>query len=176
MYMKRMSVKLQAALRLAVTVTVAGSSAALATACWGQASTDAARGYPSRPIRLIVPFPPGPATDITARTIAQELAKTFGQQIIADNRGGAGGRLGAELASRAPPDGYTLVLSGTGGFTIAPVLYPKLPYNTLRDFDHISNLVTQPQVLLVSPTIPVKTVAELVDYARPRPGKPANAR
>src|SRR3972149_10762270 len=100
MYTTRTSAKLKAVIRTAVTVTVVGCGAAVGTVSWGQAGADAARDYPSRPIRLIVPFPPGTATDITARTIAQELTQALGQQVVADNRGGAGGRLGAELASR----------------------------------------------------------------------------
>ena len=170
MYMRRTSVKLKAVMRMAVTATVVGCGAAVGTVCWGQAGTDAASGYPSRPIRLIVQFPPGTATDITGRVFAQKLTEAWGQQVVVENRGGAGGRLGTEIASRATPDGYTLAMSPTGAFGIAPALYPKLPYDVLRDFAPVANLVTQAQVLLANPSVPVKTVAELVEYARSRPG------
>src|SRR5688500_3748040 len=112
MYMTTMSRKLKAVIRAAFTVAAAGCTAIAGTACWGQTDTNAASGYPNRPIRLIVPFPPGTATDISARAIAPRLSEALGQQVIADNRAGAGGRLGTEIGSRATPDGYTLILIG----------------------------------------------------------------
>jgi len=169
MHTTRPSGKLKAVIRVAVTMA-AGCSAVVGSACWAQSGTDAASGYPNRPIRLIVPFPPGTATDITARSLAPRLSEALGQQVIADNRGGAGGRLGTEIGSRATPDGYTLILSGTGPFSIAPALYPNLPYDVLRDFEPITNLVTQAQVLLTNPSLPMKTVADVVQYVRARPG------
>lgn len=155
---------------------VAGGALALvcvtgaATACWGQNTADPASNYPSRPIRLIAQFPPGSSTDIAARTIGQKLTETWGQQVVVDNRPGAGGRIGTEAGAKATPDGYTLTMSVAGPMSVAPALYTKLPYDTLRDFAPITNVSTQAQVILANPALPVKSVADLVALARSRPG------
>lgn len=122
--------------------------------------------YPTKTIRLIVPNAPGGGSDTIARLVAQQLSARFGQQVIVDNRAGAGGRIGAELAARAQPDGYTLLM-GTGSLMItAPALYQKLPYAPLTDFSPISLVATTSYLLVSHPSIPAKSVRELIEVAR----------
>jgi tripartite-type tricarboxylate transporter receptor subunit TctC len=134
------------------------------------AFADAQEPYPARAVRLIVPFPPGGSTDIVGRVIAQKLTEAWGQQVIVDNRGGAGGQIGAELAARSPADGYTLVVGHIGTFGVNPSLYPKLRYDAIKDFTPISLVARVPHLLAVHPSLPVKTVKQLVDLAKARPG------
>src|SRR5258707_15582330 len=115
--------------------------AAIAMVMCGVAS---AQNYPSKPIRLIAPFPPGGSTDLLARVIAQKLTDAWGQQVIVENRGGAGGTIGVELAARAAPDGYTLVMGHIGTFGANPTLYPKLPYDPIKDFAPVTLLAMVP--------------------------------
>ena len=129
-----------------------------------------AAGYPERPVRLIVPSEPGGGTDTSARIIVPKLAEYLGQQVIVDNRAGAGAIIGAELASRAAPDGYTLLM-GLSTFTINPAMVRKIPFDFARDFAPISLAVTLPNVLVSHPSLPVKTVRELIAFARARPGQ-----
>src|SRR6185295_19029126 len=120
-----------------------------------------AQTYPSKPIRLIVPFPPGGGTDLIARNIAQKLGENLGQQVIVDNRGGAAGNLGTELAAKSAPDGYTLLLlSGTQA--VNATLFKKLPYDLVRDFAAISQVAAAPLLLVTHPSLPVKSVNQLV--------------
>lgn len=128
-----------------------------------------AERYPSKPVRLIVPFAAGGNTDIVARAIAQKLTEGLGQQVVVDNRGGAGGVIGTELAARAPSDGYTLLMV-SASHVINPGLR-KLPYDTRKDFTAISIVADVPVVLVVHPSLPVKTVPELVALAKARPGQ-----
>ena len=130
-----------------------------------------AQAYPDRPIRLIVPFPPGGATDTLARFLANGLSERLGQQLVADNRAGAAGRIGFEIAAKARPDGYTLLIGGQSGLAIAPNLYKKLGYDPTKDLAPISQLAQVPNMLLVRTGLPIKTLLELVAYARARPGK-----
>jgi tripartite-type tricarboxylate transporter receptor subunit TctC len=127
--------------------------------------------YPTRVVRLIVPFPPGGSTDIVGRVVAQKLTEAWGQQVIVDNRGGAGGQIGAELAAHSPADGYTLVVGHIGTFGVNPSLYPKLRYDAIKDFVPISLVARVPNMLVVHPSLPVQTVKQLVDLAKARPGK-----
>jgi tripartite-type tricarboxylate transporter receptor subunit TctC len=127
-------------------------------------------GYPSKPIRFILPFPPGGPTDLLGRAIGQKLATQMGQPVIADNRPGAGGNLGAELASRAAPDGYTIVLCAPS-LAISPALYAKMTYDPVKDLAPISLVAVIPNVLLVHPSVPAKTLKEFVALARAKPGK-----
>ena len=127
--------------------------------------------YPNRPIRFVVPQPPGGGTDVTARLLAPPLQQALGVQIVVDNHSGAGGIVGTDLVAKAAPDGYTWLLGYTGPLTINPNLYPKLPYHALEDFDPISMAVASPFLLVVIPQIKVNTVAELVAYAKANPGK-----
>ena len=128
-----------------------------------------AQTYPSKPIRLIIPFPPGGATDIIGRTLAQKLSTQLGQNVIVDNKPGAGGTLGSAEAAKAAPDGYTILLATTSTHSIAPSLYKNIPYSVEKDFDTISEVATATNVLIVTPTLPVKDVAELVALAKKTP-------
>lgn len=127
--------------------------------------------YPTRPIRMIVPFPPGGGNDILARAVGQRLSPIIGQQIVIDNRGGAGGQIGAELAAKADPDGYTIFLGSIGNLTFLPVLQAKLPYDPLRDYAPVSLLATSAFILVVNPAVPAKTLKELIALAKAKPGQ-----
>jgi tripartite-type tricarboxylate transporter receptor subunit TctC len=131
----------------------------------------AAQDYPNRPITLVVPFPPGGSTTIVARTISDKLAELLGQQIIIDNRGGAGGTIGTRAVAKADPDGYTLLLGYSGTLAIGPNLYPNAGYDPRKDFASIGRIGTAPNTLVVHPSFPAKSVAELVAYAKANPGK-----
>ena len=131
----------------------------------------ASQSYPLKPIRIIVPFAPGGAKDIIARVVSQRLAEPLGQQVIVDNRGGAGGALGAEQVARAPADGYTLLLANPGPNAINPVLQPKTPYDPIKDFTMITLMAVSPQVLVIHPSMPVRSVKDLVALARAKPGQ-----
>ena len=130
-----------------------------------------AQSYPSKPIRLIIPFPPGGSTDILGRSLAQKLSEAWGQQVLVDNRGGAGGTIGADLAAKAPADGYTLLMGHIGTLAVNVSLYPKLGYDPVRDFAPVSMVALVPNVLVVHPALPVKNVTELIAYAKANPGK-----
>jgi len=130
----------------------------------------AAQGYPEKPIRIIVPFAPGGATDVLARALAEKLTEVIGASVVVDNRGGAGGTLGAGLAARAAPDGYTIMLTSPS-HTFAPTVYKNLPYDTLRDFKAITLLAQTPNTLVVHPSLPVRNVKQLIALARQQPGE-----
>jgi len=147
---------------------VLAGAALLGLAGFGPA---AAQDYPNRPITLVVPFPPGGSTTIVARIIADKLAESLGQQIVVDNRGGAGGTIGTKAVSRSTPDGYTIVLGYTGTLAIGPTLYPSAGYDPRKDFEPIGLIGHAPNSLVVHPSFPVKSVKELVDYAKANPGK-----
>ena len=129
-----------------------------------------AQPYPARPVRVIVPSSAGGGTDIVARIITPELAKRLGQQVVIDNRPGAGTMIGIELASKAPPDGYTLLM-GLSTLAINSALYKKVPYDPVRDFAPITVAVTSASILVVHPSLPVKSLKELISFARARPGQ-----
>ena len=135
------------------------------------ASTGSGQAYPTKPVRLIVPYPPGGGTDIVARLLAQKLSGALGQQIVVDHRGGANAIIGTELAARAAADGYTLLFALPANMAVNPGLYAKLPYDPLRDFAPITQLNTFPMLLLAHPALPPATVAELVPFARAQAGK-----
>ena len=126
--------------------------------------------YPQKPIRLIAPFAPGGGTDILARLFGQEMSETLGQPVIVDNRGGAGGTIGTDIAAKAPPDGYTLILV-SGSHAINPGLYRKLPYDSVNDFAPITQIAASPGILVVNPSLPVKSVKDLIALARAKPGQ-----
>ena len=130
-----------------------------------------APAYPTKPIRIVVPFPPGGATDILAREVAQKLNEAWGQQVIVDNRPGAGGNIGSELVAKAAPDGYTLEMGTVGTHAINASLYAKMPYDNVKDFVPIILVAGVPNVLEVNPSLPVNSVAELIAYAKANPGK-----
>jgi tripartite-type tricarboxylate transporter receptor subunit TctC len=127
-------------------------------------------GYPSKAIRMIVPFAPGGGTDIIARLVSQDLGQAWGQSVVVDNRGGSGGIVGAELAARSSPDGYTMMLCSLG-FSYAPALYRKLPYDTEKDFSPISRVATQPFIYVVVPSLGVSSMKELIALAKSKPGE-----
>jgi len=135
------------------------------------ATLASAQAYPSKPIHLIVPFPPGGGNDTVARAIAQQVGPDLGQPMVVDNRPGAGGSVGAELAAKAPPDGYTLFLAGVGSHAVNPNVHAKLPYDPMKDFAPITLLASAPSVLVVTPSVPARTIAEFTAYARANPGK-----
>jgi tripartite-type tricarboxylate transporter receptor subunit TctC len=128
-----------------------------------------AQNYPTKPIRFIAPFPPGGSTDLLARLISQKLSESVGQQVIVENRGGAGGTIGVELAGKAPPDGYTIVMGHVGTFGANPTLYPKLPYDANRDFAPITVLAIVPNGMVVHPSFPARTAKEFLAIARAKP-------
>jgi len=128
-----------------------------------------AQAYPTKPIRLIVPYAPGGGVDIVARALAQELTRRVGQQVIVDNRTGAGGNIGSDVVAKATPDGYTLLIASPAN-AINPSLYAKMPFDPMRDLVPVALIATTPAVLLASPALPVKTIKELVALAKAKPG------
>lgn len=134
------------------------------------AQTLAAQPYPTRPIRLVVPYPPGGPTDFVGRTVGQKLSQALGQQIVIDNRPGAGTVIGSELVARAAPDGYTLLFGTGGGTFLAPLMLSNVPYDPHRDFAPVGMLVQSPQVLVVHPSVAAHSVSELVALAKAKPG------
>jgi tripartite-type tricarboxylate transporter receptor subunit TctC len=127
--------------------------------------------YPDKPVKMVVPFPAGGSIDIVARLVGQELAKTLGQSVVVDNRSGAGGSIGTDAVAKAAPDGYTLLMGSASSLAANRALYSKLPYDPEKDFSAISLVALQPNVLLVHPSVPAKTVAELIAYAKANPGE-----
>src|SRR5689334_17975905 len=136
----------------------------------GLANCALAQSYPTKPVRLIVPFTPGGGADATARAFAPVLSERLGQTVVVDNRGGAGGTIGAAQAARAAPDGYTLLL-GTTNLAAAPALLGKLPFDPVNDFAAVSLLARTPGVLAVHPSLPVRSAKQLIALARSKPGQ-----
>lgn len=130
-----------------------------------------AQGYPNKPVRIVVPFPAGGGVDLTARTVGQKLTEYLGQQVVIDNRAGAAGTIGAEHVAKSAPDGYTLLVAGPGSVAVAPLLFPKLGYNPLKDLAPITMLVTMPYIIIAHPSVPAKNAAELIKLAKANPGK-----
>jgi tripartite-type tricarboxylate transporter receptor subunit TctC len=148
-----------------------GHIALAAFALLGLAALEApAQEYPVRPIRLIVPFPPGGGNDTIARLMGQKLAPALGQQVLVDNRPGAAGSIGAELAAKSPPDGYTLFLAGVASHGINPNLRRQLPYDPVRDFSGVSLIASAPLLVVVHPSLPATSVKQLVALAKTKPG------
>jgi len=141
----------------------------LSLAAFAFAQTPAA--YPTKPIRLVVPFPPGGATDILAREVAKHLTEAWGQSVVVDNRPGAGGNIGSELVAKSAPDGYTLEMGTVGTHAINASLYSKMPYDHIKDFVPVILVAGVPNVLEVHPSVPVNSVQELIAYAKANPGK-----
>lgn len=130
----------------------------------------AAQNYPAKPLRLIAPYPPGGTSDIIARLLGQKLTDAWGQQVVVDNRAGANGGIGSELAAKSPADGYTMLVGNMTPIAANPSLYRKLGYDSLRDFSGVSLVAAGPNVLVINPALPVKSVKELIAYAKARPG------
>ena len=138
----------------------------------GQAtSTGSGQAYPNKPIRLVVPYSVGSTTDVLGRLYAQKLGEALGQNIIVENKAGAGGNIAGEAVARAAPDGYTITLSTSAVHATNPALYGRLPFDTIKDFSHITLLASAPNMLTVNPKVPVKSIAELIAYAKANPGK-----
>ncbi|HLQ02583.1 MAG TPA: tripartite tricarboxylate transporter substrate binding protein [Burkholderiales bacterium] len=150
-------------MRTAKFLALVALCAAVAGAC--------AQAYPSRPIRVVVGFPPGGGNDIIARMIGSKMQETWSQPVVIDNRPGANSIIAAEYVAKSAPDGYTLLVNATGGMSVNPVLYTKLPYDSLKDFVPISMVGVFPLVLVVHPSVPAKSAQELVAYAKANPGK-----
>jgi tripartite-type tricarboxylate transporter receptor subunit TctC len=138
-------------------------------ACWSLGAA-AQSSYPSKPIRIIVPFTPGGSTDILARSIGQALHDAWKQTVIIENKPGAGGSIGAEAAARSAPDGYTLFMGHIGTLAVNPSLYPNLPYDAVKDFSPVALVAMVPNVLVVNPSVPAKNVVELIALAKAKPG------
>jgi tripartite-type tricarboxylate transporter receptor subunit TctC len=148
-----------------------GFAAAVLLAISAIAGPVASQPYPARPIRMIIGFPPGGGTDIIGRIVAQRLSEVLGQLILPDNRGGAAGQIAAELAAKAPPDGYTVMMAHIAAISILPSLIARLPYDPQKDFAPISLVAIGPNLLVVHPSLPVRSVKELVALAKARPGQ-----
>jgi len=138
----------------------------LAASCAG-----AVAAYPERPVRLIVAFPPGGSTDIIARLVGQKLAERLGQQVVVDNRGGAGGTIGTEIAAKANPDGYTLTMGTTSTHVIAPAAYPSVKYDPIKDFTAITLVASTPYLLVLNPSVPAKSLKDFIALMKSQPGK-----
>jgi tripartite-type tricarboxylate transporter receptor subunit TctC len=134
-------------------------------------SSATAQDYPNRTIRIIVPFTPGGATDVVTRIVAQKVSEQTGRQVVTDNRGGAGGIVGAEAVAKAPPDGYTLVMGTSGTHAINVSLYPKLPYDPVKDFAPVTRTAVLPSMILAHPSVPATNVRELIAIAKKNPGQ-----
>ena len=137
----------------------------------GAPGASAQSGYPAKPIRLVIPFPPGGATDIVGRSLALKLSATLGQQVVVDNKPGAGGVIGADSVAKSPADGYTLVLATSSTHSVGPALNARMPYDATRDFMTVVNVATAPSVLVVGAQFPATTVGELVSLIKRNPGK-----
>jgi tripartite-type tricarboxylate transporter receptor subunit TctC len=147
------------------------SAALVAAAALGLAAPGAAQdNWPSRPVRIVVPFAAGGATDVVARSLAKELGDLWGQPVVIDNRGGAGGNIGAEVVAKSPPDGYTLLMASGSILTVNPHIYAKLPFDAKKDFVPVTNVASGPQLVVVHPGVAAKNVAELVALAKAKPG------
>ena len=130
-----------------------------------------AQDYPTKPIRLVVPFAAGGATDVLARLVGERLTASLGQQVVVDNRPGAGGNIGSDIVARAEPDGYTILMGAVGTHAINPSLYPKMPYDPVKDFAPVTLVASVPNVLVVNPEVPANSVQELIDLAKAKPGE-----
>src|SRR4051812_7991817 len=142
----------------------------IASLAAGAASVVGAQTYPTRPVRLMVPFAPGGANDVVARIVGVKLSEALGQPVVVDNRGGAGGTIGADIVAKAAPDGHTLLIASMG-LAVNAVLYPKLPYDTLKDLAPVTMVGEQPNIVVVHPSVAAKSMTELIALARAKPGQ-----
>src|SRR5688572_18872972 len=155
-------------LRRASVALSAGCAAVIVLACSGPV---VAQTYPSKPVRIVVPYPPGGGSDTITRPLAQKLTESIGQQFIVENRGGASGNIGMETVARSVPDGYTLIFALNAQLAVNPSLFRKIPYDPVRDFEPVTLLGQGAYLLVVHPSLPVRSVKELVALVRPRPGQ-----
>jgi tripartite-type tricarboxylate transporter receptor subunit TctC len=145
--------------------------AACGCASAAQPATGAAPAYPTKPVRFVVPFAPGGSTDTLARVLGQKLSESLGQQVVIDNRTGANGNIGMEIVANAPPDGHTIVLGYIANVAIGPSLYEKLPFDPVKDYEHVTLLATSPNVLAAHPSLKASNMKELIALAKSQPGK-----
>ena len=150
---------------------MSGVAPAQTTSSFDKRSGGSGQAYPTKPVRMIVPFPPGGATDLLARVVAQKLTESLGHQVVIDNRPGAGGTIGSRLMLDAQPDGYTILTSSVSTHAIGPHLYAKPPYDPMKDFTAITELSATPTVLMVSAAVPAATLKELIALAKSKPGQ-----
>ena len=150
--------------RLVVATCIAAALAA------NPATAAGPQDYPNKTIRLVAPFVPGGPTDIVARVVAQKLGQNVGQQVVVDNRGGASGAIGCEIVAHSAPDGYTLMIGSSGNLAVAPALFAKLPYDPLKDFEPITQTTAGPQMIVIHPSVPAKTMQEFIALAKAKPG------
>src|SRR5215831_12645799 len=144
---------------------------ALLALCLAAGTASAQDKWPAKPIRFVVPFPPGSFADITIRIMQQKLSPRLGQTLVVDNRSGASGDIGSDMLARATPDGYTFGIATNSSHGVSPALNPKLPYDPIKDFAMVSLVGDAPYVLITSPSLPVKSVAELIALAKTKPGR-----
>jgi tripartite-type tricarboxylate transporter receptor subunit TctC len=137
----------------------------------GTSQLAAAQSYPAKPVRMIIGFPAGGPIDIVARVMSPKLAEIFGQQVVIDNRAGANGLIGADAVAKSAPDGYTMILISTGTATISPHIYPKMPYDSMRDLANVTLVTSTGELLVVHPSLPAKNIKELIALAKTRPGE-----
>ena len=149
----------------------AAAGALVCTLALGAQADAAAQSYPVRPVRIVVPYPPGGGLDVTARILAPKLAELLRQNVIVDNRPGAGGTLGTDQVAKSPPDGYTLLMAGRGPIAAAPLVYPKLSYAPAQDIAPVTRAVNFPYILVAHPLVPARNAKELIALARSSPGK-----
>ncbi len=157
--------------KLFVTRVAAAILAALFLAALPIDSTRAQGAYPTKPVRLVVPFPPGGPLDVVGRVIAQKLGESWGHPVVVENKAGAGGNIGADAVAKAAPDGYTILMGALSTHAVNPSLYSNMPYDAAKDFAPITLVATTPNVLVVNPSLPVRSVQEFIAYAKANPGK-----
>jgi tripartite-type tricarboxylate transporter receptor subunit TctC len=163
-----MAVNTKRNMRRAVIAAMATTSV---VAMMGHAPQAYAQAYPNKPVKLVVPFVAGGATDIVARLVAQKLTTMWGQSVVVENRGGAGGNIGADAVAKSAPDGYTILVTSGSIVTVNPHMYAKMPFDAKKDLVPITNITSGPQVLVVNPSVPVKNVKELIALAKSKPGQ-----
>ena len=152
-------------------IGIAAIVGAVVSPAHAQTASPGQAAWPAKPIRMVVTAPAGGTSDILARMVGQKLTETWGQQIVVDIRPGANGNIGVEIVVRSPPDGYTMVLMDIGNLSISPSMYTKLPFDIIRDLTPITTVTFSPYLLTTHPSVPVKTVAELIALAKANPGK-----
>jgi tripartite-type tricarboxylate transporter receptor subunit TctC len=147
------------------------AAAACAVALWAPTPASAQEAWPARTVRIIVPFAAGGTTDVVARAVAKELSDMWNQSVVVENRGGAGGNIGADVVAKAQPDGYTLLMTSGSIFTVNPHMYAKMPFDVKKDFVPVTNVASGPQLVVVNPSVPAKNLKEFIAYAKSQPGK-----
>lgn len=152
--------------------TLLGLAAAACTmALWAPQQAFAQESWPVRTVKIVVPFVAGGTTDVVARALARDLSEMWGQPVVVENRGGAGGNIGADVVAKSAPDGYTMLMTSGSIFTVNPHMYAKMPFDAKKDFIAVTNVASGPQVVTVNPSIPAKTLKEFIAYAKSQPGK-----